>query len=484
MNIGELINTRRLQLKLTLEEVGNIVGVSKSTVKKWESGDISNMRRDKIALLAQALQLNPVSLITGEENPSSEVTLVSPANVYMRPIYNSAAAGFNVLAQDFVTGYMPTYISAPSEQEQYIWINVVGDSMSPLIDDGSKILIKKQTSVDSGSIAVILIDGEEAVVKKVVYGKDWIELQSINPYYPPRRFEGAEVERIKVVGIVKEVSKSLYWGSVMSNYLKLKNRVFKIIEADEGSDIASKIFDIFIITLIIINVASVIIDTFSVPKYITTILDYIEIISVIIFSLEYILRLWTANLLYPELGFIKSRLKYAFSFMAIIDLLAILPFYIPYIIPIDLRVLRALRIVRLLRMFKINRYTSALKSIATVFKNKSSELLSSMLVLIILMIISSVLMFNIESAAQPEAFDNAFSAFWWAIATLTTVGYGDIYPITIAGRVLSSIIALLGVALVAVPTGIISAGFMELIDNNKDNDDKKEYCPYCGKKIK
>ncbi|MGN0489433.1 MAG: ion transporter [Ruminococcus sp.] len=271
----------------------------------------------------------------------------------------------------------------------------------------------------------------------------------------------------------------------MSNYLKVKNRVFKIIEADEGSDIASKIFDIFIITLIIINVASVIIDTFSVPQHITTILDYIEIVSVIIFSVEYILRLWTANLLYLELGCIKSRLKYAFSFMAIIDLLAILPFYIPFIIPIDLRVLRALRIVRLLRMFKINRYTSALKSIATVFKNKSSELLSSMLVLIILMIISSVLMFNIESAAQPEAFDNAFSAFWWAIATLTTVGYGDIYPITIAGRVLSSIIALLSVALVAVPTGIISAGFMELIDNNKDNDDdKKEYCPYCGKKIK
>lgn len=205
MSIGQLIQDRRKQLNLTLEEVGNIVGVSKSTVKKWESGDISNMRRDKIALLAQALQISPVQLII-EENA---ILPASTDNIYMRPVYDSAAAGFNVLAQDTIVGYMPTQIMSPSEQEQYIWVNVVGDSMSPLIDDGSKILIKMQESVDSGQIAVILIDGEEAVVKRVVYGADWIELQSVNPYYPPRRFEGQEVRRIRVMGLVKEVSKSI-----------------------------------------------------------------------------------------------------------------------------------------------------------------------------------------------------------------------------------------------------------------------------------
>lgn len=205
MSIGQLIQDRRKQLNLTLEEVGNIVGVSKSTVKKWESGDISNMRRDKIALLAQALQISPVQLIV-EENA---ILPSSTDNIYMRPVYDSAAAGFNVLAQDTIVGYMPTQIMSPSEQDQYIWVNVVGDSMSPLIDDGSKVLIKMQESVDSGQIAVVLIDGEEAVVKRIVYGTDWIELQSVNPYYPPRRFEGQEVRRIRVMGLVKEVSKSI-----------------------------------------------------------------------------------------------------------------------------------------------------------------------------------------------------------------------------------------------------------------------------------
>lgn len=209
MNIGQMIYERRTSLGLTLEEVGNKVGVSKSTVKKWESGDISNMRRDKIALLAQALQISPVSLITGEESTNNEVTLLSPTNVYLRPIYDSAAAGFNVLAQDTVIGYLPTYIKSPSEQDKYIWVNVVGDSMSPLIDDGSRVLLKKQNSVDNGQIAVVLIDDEEAVVKKVYYGKNWIELQSVNPYYPPRRFEDADVQRVNILGLVKEVSKTL-----------------------------------------------------------------------------------------------------------------------------------------------------------------------------------------------------------------------------------------------------------------------------------
>ena len=209
MDIGQMIHDKRILLKLTLEEVGNIVGVSKSTVLKWESGDILNMRRDKIALLAQALQISPVSLITGDESSSSEVTLLSPTNVYMRPIYDSAAAGFNVLAQDTIIGYMPTYISAPSEQDKYIWVNVVGDSMSPLIDNGSRVLVRRQESVDSGQIAVVLVDDEEARVKKVTYGDNWIELISINPYYPPTKFENADVQRVRVLGLVKEVSKTL-----------------------------------------------------------------------------------------------------------------------------------------------------------------------------------------------------------------------------------------------------------------------------------
>lgn len=209
MDIGKIINKRRLELGLTLEEVGNFVGVSKSTVKKWEDGFISNMKRDKIAKLAKILKMNPVTFITGEEDIQSSVVPLPQQNVYMRPVFDSVAAGFGVIAQDTIVEYMPTFINCPAEQELYIWVTVTGDSMSPLIDDGSKILIKKQTSVDSGQIAVVLIDGEDAVVKKVKYGDDWIELQSINPYYPPRRFENADVQKIQILGLVKEVSKTL-----------------------------------------------------------------------------------------------------------------------------------------------------------------------------------------------------------------------------------------------------------------------------------
>lgn len=276
------------------------------------------------------------------------------------------------------------------------------------------------------------------------------------------------------------------YNFVMNKYQRIKKRTFEIIEYSEKGDLASKIFDFFIVSLIILNIAIIIIDTFRIPKELSKALKYIELVSVIIFTIEYALRVWTADLLRPNLSPFKARLRYIFSFMAMIDLLAILPFYIPYIIPLDLRVLRALRIIRLLRLFKLNRYTTALKTVGSVFKAKSSELLSSLLVVLILMIISAVLMYNIESRAQPEAFDNAFSSFWWAVATLTTVGYGDIYPVTIVGKILSAIIALLGIALVAVPTGIIASGFTDQLQKERESkkeDEQKHFCPYCGKKI-
>lgn len=210
MDIGKMINQRRTELKLTLEQVGQAVGVGKSTVKKWEDGYISNMRRDKIALLAKVLKMNPVSFITGEfKEEEDQAPPLPQTNVFMRPVYDSISAGFGVIAQDVPVDYMPTYITCPSEQDKYIWINVHGDSMSPLIDDGSKILIKKQTSVDSGQIAAVLVDDEEAVVKKILYNDNTVELHSVNPYYPPRVFKNNDVTRVQILGLVKEVSKSL-----------------------------------------------------------------------------------------------------------------------------------------------------------------------------------------------------------------------------------------------------------------------------------
>ena len=257
-------------------------------------------------------------------------------------------------------------------------------------------------------------------------------------------------------------------------YNKLRSKAFELVNHN-------KIFEVMIIILIVINTSSVVAETFQLPDNVKGIMSVVETISVIIFTFEYILRVWTADTLKPELSPIKARLKYVFSFMAVIDLLAIMPFYLPMLIPIDLRALRTLRLVRLLRLFKINRYTKALSTIAEVFKRKASQLISSLLVVGLLMLIAALIMYNIEHEAQPETFTNVFQALWWSVATLTTVGYGDIYPVTIAGKVLSTIIALLGIGLVAVPTGIITAGFSEVID--KDDDKDKKYCPYCGHKI-
>ena len=269
-----------------------------------------------------------------------------------------------------------------------------------------------------------------------------------------------------------------------------KERIFKTIEPAGDGDWISKVCDIVIIGLIVLNIGMVIAETFDLPKNVKSVFSVLEIVSVSVFTVEYALRVWTADLLRPELPPAKARLRYIFSFMALMDLLAILPFYVPYIIPVDLRVLRTLRVTRLLRLFKVNRYTSALATIGKVFKKKAPQLVASMFVVGLLMLIAAVLMYNIENAAQPNVFHNAFDALWWAIATLTTVGYGDIYPITAGGKILSSVIAILGIGLIAVPTGIISAGFMETIDHSEtdtepmeDQHDEKCYCPYCGKRI-
>lgn len=269
-------------------------------------------------------------------------------------------------------------------------------------------------------------------------------------------------------------------SEVFMKYENVKRRTFEIIEKSRDGDKASTFFDRFIIILICINVISVFVETFSISEEASTVFRWIEIVSVILFSIEYILRVWTAPFLYPELSKGKATIKYIFSFMALIDLMAILPFYFPFFISMDLRILRALRLIRLFRLFKMNRYTNALKKVFSVIKNKSSELISAIFVVFILMLISSVLMYTIESPVQPEIFQNGFSGLWWAVATFTTVGYGDIYPVTTPGRILSMIMAVLGIALVAVPTGIISSGFMEL---NEEDIEEKHFCPYCGKKL-
>lgn len=264
-----------------------------------------------------------------------------------------------------------------------------------------------------------------------------------------------------------------------------KTRIYNIIREDDENDLISNIFDGTIIILIILSIVSVIASTFDhLPAPFIRFNGIFEYISVIIFSIEYLLRLWTADLKYNE-GAIRSKFKYVFSFMALVDLISILPFYLPFLIKSDLRLLRTIRLIRIFRIFKLQRYTNALDSVINVFKKKKEQLLSSIFVVLILMLISSIFMYYCEHDVQPDKFDNAFSGLWWAIATLTTVGYGDIYPITIFGKILSAFLAILGIGLVAVPTGIISAGFSEELEETKNaSNEDINYCPHCGKKLK
>ena len=172
--------------------------------------------------------------------------------------------------------------------------------------------------------------------------------------------------------------------------------------------------------------------------------------------------------------------------MAIIDLLAILPFYLPFI-SADLRFLRMMRLfrlIRLLRVFKLGRYVDALNVIVEVIKSTMSQLIISIVICFFVMLFSSIVMYTVENPVQPEQFPNVIASLWWAICTLTTVGYGDVYPITAAGRFFAAIISLIGIGIIAIPTGIIAAGFTSAIEKRQTGEeDKKLYCPYCGHKL-
>lgn len=244
----------------------------------------------------------------------------------------------------------------------------------------------------------------------------------------------------------------------------------------------SQLVSKFIYWLIIINVLSIILESYA--TYRNNYANYFyafEVFSVVVFTLEYFLRLYTVPIAFKKYQKRTSRWKFATSGYGIIDLIAIIPFYIPFIFPIDLRILRVLRLIRLLRVFKLGRHSKALKTILDVLKETRSELSITFFVAFILLLLSSTLMYYIEHDLQPESFASIGHSFWWAIATLTTVGYGDVYPITAAGKILGGVTALIGIGFLALPTGIISSAFMEKIKESKEN--SRCTCPNCGHEI-
>ena len=252
--------------------------------------------------------------------------------------------------------------------------------------------------------------------------------------------------------------------------MNIKKAVFGVIQPDCSDSPANRWFDRLITTLIVISVVTVFAVTFKLPQGLRVVLCIVETVASVVFTVEYLLRIWTANELYPGMSAMKARLKYVVSFMAIVDLLSILPFWLPMFLPDAMLGMRALRLVRLLRIFKLNRYFDAMKSLGDVIVSKKRELIGSTFVVVLLMMISSLLMYAVENEAQPEVFRNAFSGLWWSAATLTTVGYGDIYPVTAIGRVLGAVIAFSGIAMLAIPTGIVTSGLMEHVEKKGTNE--------------
>lgn len=247
-----------------------------------------------------------------------------------------------------------------------------------------------------------------------------------------------------------------------------KKRIFDIIQIGTQVDVPSKIFDFFIVCMILLSITVTFMQTFEQMEPYKELLNRVELFTILVFIVEYALRIYTSDLLYPDRPKDKALFSFVFSFYGIVDLLTILS-YFSVLYSNGIVALRMIRAVRILRLFKVNKSFDAFNVVADVLKERKNQLLSSMFMIAMLILASSLCMYGFEHEAQPEVFNNAFSGIWWAMSTVLTIGYGDIYPVTIGGRIIAIFIALLGVCAVAIPTGVISAGFVEYYSRLKKN---------------
>lgn len=262
--------------------------------------------------------------------------------------------------------------------------------------------------------------------------------------------------------------------------MSLRQRTWEVVEVAASGDRLSRAFDLAILSLIFLNVVAVILDSVeALHRRMGGFLEGFEAVSVAVFTVEYLARLWSCTIDPRYRGTLTGRVKFALRPMPIIDLLAIAPFYLP-LVGVDLRSLRALRLLRLLRVAKLGRYYSSLSLIKNVFRSRKEELVLTTVLMGLLLVVSSSLLYSVENPVQPEIFSSIPATMWWAVATLTTVGYGDMYPITGLGKFLAGTIAVIGIGAFALPTGILGAGFVEEMEKSK----QCETCPHCGRETR
>lgn len=262
-------------------------------------------------------------------------------------------------------------------------------------------------------------------------------------------------------------------------YHRVKKHVHVLLHPTLGNSRWDKFINIFLISLILLNLIAVILETeHDIYSRHQTFFHYFDLFSVIIFSIEYVLRVWSCTHDKKYRHWFWGRLRYMASWEGLIDLAAILPYFLHIMQIFDLRVLRLIRVLRFFRIFRLTSYMKSTKMIANVFKSRIQELLLSLILSVGLIIISACLVYFAEHIAQPDSFSSIPKTLWWSVVTLTTTGYGDMVPVTLVGRLLTGIIMLIGVAFFALPAGIITAGFLEEMRSQRKP--RVQNCPHCG----
>jgi voltage-gated potassium channel len=247
----------------------------------------------------------------------------------------------------------------------------------------------------------------------------------------------------------------------------LKTIIYEILEVSDNTNFYRFADDLIIPCLIVLNITAFIASTSSSFSLAYKLLfEYIEIICSLVFTIEYVLRLWVCTVDSQYSHPVWGRIKYALTPLSMIDLISILPFYLLLLFP-HLSFVHVISVLRLLRLLKISRYSDSVQTLAIVLNAKKEELLATAFAVFIILIFSSSIMYFVESSANPKAFGSIPDAMWWGVVTLTTVGYGDIYPITPLGRFLGAILAFLGIGIFALPAGIIASGFSEEVQKRR-----------------
>jgi voltage-gated potassium channel len=260
----------------------------------------------------------------------------------------------------------------------------------------------------------------------------------------------------------------------------VQRTIFRLLDAEARDTRLERAGNLFLATLIVSNVAAVIVESIaSARARYGAVFDAFEVISVAAFTVEYALRLWSCTVDPRFAGPVTGRIRYAIRPMSIVDLLAIVPAYLPGDPFLDLRFIRALRLVRMMRALKMARYSRSLQTFGNVLKAHTTDLSLVVVLLLVMLVVSASLMYFAENAAQPKVFSSIPGAMWWAVVTLTTVGYGDVFPITPWGKVLGAFIALLGIGFFALPAGILASGFTEELARRRG----ARMCPHCGREL-